>query len=103
MVFWHDLSLMLAKQAIAGMQVDAMMAGSHQKLALQLLQHLVDHENNTGKDLTGLAQHCQWCSEKSHFCVNSPGSTRIILSKQLMRSPLFCHDAWFLCWRSRFA
>ncbi len=57
MVLWNRLSSMLVKQAFDGMQVDAMMAYSHQKLALQPLQHLADHENNTGKDLTGLAQH----------------------------------------------
>ena len=39
---------MLVNQAFDGMQVDAMMAGSHQKLALQPLQHPADHENNTG-------------------------------------------------------
>ena len=69
MVWWHNLSSTLAKQAFAGMQVDAMMAGSHQKLALRPLQHLADHESNcryTGRDLTGLVQH--WCSERSQFC-----------------------------------
>ncbi len=52
MVLRHNLSSALAKQAFAGMQVDAMMAGSHQKLALRPLQHLADHENDTGRDLT---------------------------------------------------
>lgn len=101
MVLWHNLHSMLAKQAFAGMQVDAMMAGSHQKLALQPLQHLADHKNNTGRDLTGLIQH--WCSREIPFCVYLRGSTRIVLSKQLMRSPLCYHTVWTLCWCSRFA